>query len=165
MGSLPSNQASIAFTVSWGGSDDGSGVKDYTVQVKVDDGAWQTWLNDTASTSATYVGDFEHVYSFRVQARDQAHNVSGWSATDTIEVLHIPTLTPEPTYTAGTANTIHYTGDSVLYYYQVRRASNAACTSNVVDSPWVTASSYAFDSLSHGVQYDNDGPPARATCW
>jgi hypothetical protein len=68
-------------------------------------------------------------------------------------VLHIPTLTPEPTYTAGTANTIHYTGDSDLYYYQVRRASNATCTSNVVDSPWVTANSYAFDSLSHGVQY------------
>jgi RHS repeat-associated protein len=81
MGALPSNQASIAFTVSWGGSDDGSGVKDYTVQVQVDGGTWQTWKSNTTATSATYSGDYGHTYGFRVRSRDQANNLSSWSAT------------------------------------------------------------------------------------
>jgi RHS repeat-associated protein len=80
MDALADTQEGTEFEVSWGDSDSGSGVKDYTVQVKVDDGAWQTWQSNTPATSATYNGDHGHTYSFQVRSRDRANNLSAWSS-------------------------------------------------------------------------------------
>jgi hypothetical protein len=61
----------------------------------------------------------------------------------------------EPAYTAGGSNTVYFSGGPCTPFsqYQVRRVSNAACTSNVADSPWSANTSYTFNNLADGVQY------------
>lgn len=67
--------ATGAFDVGWGGADAASGLRDYTVQVKQDGGAWTTWLENTTAASAAYSGAAGHTYRFRSIARDHAGNV------------------------------------------------------------------------------------------
>lgn len=45
--SVPGKVPTGTFTVEWSGSDQDSGVADYDVQVKVDDGDWTSWLTAT----------------------------------------------------------------------------------------------------------------------
>jgi hypothetical protein len=63
------------FEVTWSGSDSGSGIKNFTIQVRDGSGPWTTWLNDKATTSATYHGESGHTYYFRSIAQDQMGHV------------------------------------------------------------------------------------------
>lgn len=82
------------FTVSWGGTDGGSGVRYYDLQVRDGgDGAWSDWLRRTSSTSDTYGGVTGHTYYFRARAWDRAGNVEAYPLGDgdtstTIEPPH-----------------------------------------------------------------------------
>ncbi len=89
MGALSSVQSQLQFTVSWSGSDSGSGVKNYDVQVQINGGAWQTWKSATTATSATYSGAYGNTYAFRVRARDQVDNQGVWSAVVTTTMISI----------------------------------------------------------------------------
>jgi hypothetical protein len=63
--------------VSWLGDDNfGSGVMGYDVSVSINDGAAQSWLRDTAATSAQYPYENGQSYTFFVIARDRAGNES-----------------------------------------------------------------------------------------
>ena len=63
-------------TVSWGGSDSGSGIAGYDVQVRAGSGGtWTDWQSNTTATSATYSNATAETYYFRSQARDVAGNV------------------------------------------------------------------------------------------
>jgi lysophospholipase L1-like esterase len=78
----PESPCEEGIAVSWSGTDnaDGTGVANYDVQVRVDNGAWANWLVEFPNTSAVYTnlsqGD---LYYFRVRARDRAGNVSAWT--------------------------------------------------------------------------------------
>jgi len=65
--------------------------------VQVNGETWQTWKSATTATSATYSGAYGNTYAFHVRARDQAGNVSAWSA-----VVTTVTLTAVKYYTFGT---------------------------------------------------------------
>ena len=67
---LPRDQKSATFTVTWSGSDEGSGVKDYSVFVAEDSDAFTPWLVDTPLTSATFSGRPGASYAFYSVARD-----------------------------------------------------------------------------------------------
>jgi hypothetical protein len=61
--------------VSWNGTDTGSGIASYDVEVSKDGGlSWSTWLADTAETAGTYAGTPGKAYAFRVMARDAVGN-------------------------------------------------------------------------------------------
>ncbi|MBU0494753.1 MAG: hypothetical protein KKA73_15330 [Chloroflexi bacterium] len=66
---------STAIPVSWTGTDTGSGVRSYTVQVRDGGGAWANWLTDTTATTGTYTGQAGHTYRFRSIATDWGDNV------------------------------------------------------------------------------------------
>jgi len=73
---LPTYQTTVAFTVSWTGSDAGAGLASYDVQVR--DGAggtWTDWLTYTTQTSATFNGADDHTYYFQCRARDTLGNL------------------------------------------------------------------------------------------
>jgi uncharacterized repeat protein (TIGR01451 family) len=80
----------------WSGSDSGgSGIKEYDLQVKVGTGGtWTNWLMNTTDTSADYDGVAGQTYSFRVRARDNAHNVEAWPASPDV-VTTIETWPPQ----------------------------------------------------------------------
>ncbi|HUX58842.1 MAG TPA: hypothetical protein VMV77_17860, partial [Bacteroidales bacterium] len=58
--------ATAAFTVSWSGTDDLSGIKSYDIQVKDDDsGEWNIWKQVTFLTTVTFIGQKGYIYYFR----------------------------------------------------------------------------------------------------
>jgi hypothetical protein len=71
---LPATQSSTSFTVSWSGSDEGSGLKDYTIYVSDNLGPFTAWLTQTTDTSATFAGSNGHTYAFYSIARDNVGN-------------------------------------------------------------------------------------------
>ena len=76
---LPAYERDAAQVV-WSGSDPGgSGIANYSVQVRDGlAGDWTTWLTQTVATSANYEGETAHTYYFRVRATDRAQNQEAW---------------------------------------------------------------------------------------
>jgi hypothetical protein len=67
--------AVLSATISWSGSDSGSGLSSYDVQVRQEGGpSWNTWQSATTATSGTYTGTTGPVYQFRSLASDLAGN-------------------------------------------------------------------------------------------
>ena len=73
----PVATGACARLVSWSGVDDvgGSGIKDYTVYVSVDDGPDYVWLASTTATSGTFSVQCGRTYRFYTRARDNVGNV------------------------------------------------------------------------------------------
>jgi WD40 repeat protein len=72
---LAGTQNTLSFPVSWKGTDVGSGLKDFTIYVSDNGGAWTPWLTNTTDTSTTFTGVGGHTYAFYSQARDNASNL------------------------------------------------------------------------------------------
>lgn len=72
---LPAQQSATSFQVQWSGTDEGSGILDYTVYVSEDGATAQPWSQDTTATSATFTGQTGKSYAFFSIARDQVGNV------------------------------------------------------------------------------------------
>ncbi|NOZ04847.1 MAG: hypothetical protein GXP41_00635, partial [Chloroflexi bacterium] len=51
---LPAVQRLAPFSVTWSGEDDSTAIAGYTLQYRVGNGAWQTWLADVVTTSAIF---------------------------------------------------------------------------------------------------------------
>jgi hypothetical protein len=73
--SLAAVQSSANFTVSWQGTDVGSGVQDFTIYVSDNGGPYMAWLTNNTSTQATFNGQPGHTYAFYSTARDNVYNV------------------------------------------------------------------------------------------
>ncbi|HEY9692384.1 MAG TPA: Calx-beta domain-containing protein [Oculatellaceae cyanobacterium] len=58
------------FTVSWAGSDTGSGIAAYDIFVSTDGGQYTLWKDDITGISATYTGQAGHAYGFYSVATD-----------------------------------------------------------------------------------------------
>jgi RHS repeat-associated protein len=91
--SLPSTEASTAFTVSWSGTDDsgGSGIATYSIFVSTNGGAFAPVLTDTTATTATFFGQSGSTYAFYSVATDNVGNVQA-----------TPTLAQTSTTVTGT---------------------------------------------------------------
>lgn len=76
---LPQFTLSSAFTVSWEGTDEGSGIASYDVQYNVNGGPWQPWLANTEMTSAQFTGaDTGKTYGFRARGVDRVGNTQAF---------------------------------------------------------------------------------------
>jgi CSLREA domain-containing protein len=71
---LPATQPFVIFPVNWSGTDTGSGIRDYTVFVSENGGAYTIWLDHTTQTSANFIGQPQKTYRFFTIATDQANN-------------------------------------------------------------------------------------------
>ena len=71
---LPASSGYRTFTVSWSGSDVGSGVASYDIYVSTDGGAYILWQNAATNTSALFTGAYGHTYAFYSIARDFVNN-------------------------------------------------------------------------------------------
>lgn len=84
LSSVSTYQSSLTFTVSWAGTDATSGIASYDVQSKDGtSGTWTDWQMATTETSASFIGQDSHTYSFRARARDNAGNVSPFASATT----------------------------------------------------------------------------------
>jgi hypothetical protein len=77
---LAASQTAALFPVQWTGSDDGAGVRDYTIFVSEDSGSFSNWLVNATATSGTFTGQVGHTYAFYSVARDNVGNQEAKSA-------------------------------------------------------------------------------------
>ncbi|MEJ5248551.1 MAG: DNRLRE domain-containing protein [Caldilinea sp.] len=79
---LPQYTIFPAFTVTWSGTDNLSGIAYYNLQVRVNNGAWVQVLSESTAVSFQITGaQFRDKFDFRVQAVDNVGNVQPWSPT------------------------------------------------------------------------------------
>ena len=105
------------FRVTWTGQDNnnGSGIRHYDVQSRLNGGAWQDWRMATTDTSANFTGVNAGFYEFRVRAVDWAGNVGGWpnnpqASTRVDSVAPNSVVNPLPQYTFSDSFTVSWSG-------------------------------------------------------
>ncbi|NOY08712.1 MAG: hypothetical protein GXP33_07710 [Spirochaetes bacterium] len=115
--------SSDTYDVSWGGSDDNSGVANYDVQYRPGGGTWTDWPPETGTTgtNAVFTGTSSATVHFRVRVYDKAGNASGWTNSDTTP----PTAEISGLAATQTSNnfTVSWTGsdtESSIAYYDVQ---------------------------------------------
>jgi hypothetical protein len=89
---LPATESTFTFPVSWTGTDATSGVRDFSVYVSDNSGPFTAWLTHTTATQASFVGTFQHSYSFFSTARDAAGNEELLKATADASTKVQPTI-------------------------------------------------------------------------
>jgi RHS repeat-associated protein len=89
---LPAYENSSQFNVSWSGTDaaEGSAIATFTIYVSDNGAPYTVWLRDTSLTSAPFIGEEGHTYSFYSVATDNAGN------------QELPPATPESSTTVDT---------------------------------------------------------------
>jgi hypothetical protein len=68
----------LPMTLSWTGSDGGSGIASYDVKRSVDGGSFASIASHVGSRSLNWTMTPGHSYRFKVRARDKAGNFSSW---------------------------------------------------------------------------------------
>ncbi|MFN2285385.1 MAG: glycosyl hydrolase [Anaerolineae bacterium] len=93
---LPEVTYTMAFTVTWEGQDNESGVWLYDIEVRDgEDGTWALWQHSTTTTAGIFTGTIGHSYYFRSRATDRVGNREEW-----------PTA-PQAWTTLGLTSTLH----------------------------------------------------------
>jgi PKD repeat protein len=72
--SLTAYQTLTPFNVEWSGTDEGSGISDFSILVSENGGPYTEWLSHTTDTTGTFPGRSGITYDFYSVARDQAGN-------------------------------------------------------------------------------------------
>jgi hypothetical protein len=132
---LPTVQVTTTVPITWNGGAAGCGIGSYDVftrSVALDDdrdSGWQPWLIGTQSVGASFVGQFNTYYAFRVRARDTAGNWSEASTATTVlsaprSVLAASSLVVEPA--------LAHAGETVSYHLWVSNTGGLSSTA------WVT---------------------------
>lgn len=105
MNTLPSEQRSTTFTVSWSGDDGGtgaSGVKSFTVLYqKEGESSWHQWNVNTTSTSASFTGERGKKYYFCVVSYDNVGHDSYISNTVSTYILKKFSISTNSSPTSG----------------------------------------------------------------
>jgi hypothetical protein len=65
--------------VGWSGSDNGSGIHYYDVQIRLNHGSWQLWLPQTLATTAQFQAPADGFYSFEARAVDNLGQAEGFN--------------------------------------------------------------------------------------
>jgi hypothetical protein len=95
-----STKQPLPMTLTWSGSDGGSGIASYDVKRSVDGGAYSTIARSVTATSLNTTMTPGHSYRFKVRARDKAGNLGAW-------------VGPSSWYTSLTqqsSTSVHYSG-------------------------------------------------------
>jgi len=139
-------QTSLAFTVSWAGSDAGAGLSSFDVQVRDGDGPWTDWLTSTTVLSSTFAGSDGHTFYFRARARDMLGNVGTYASGDGDASSHVDTTRPEGGITINDG-AIDTTSRDVLLVLTANGASEMAFSDDgVTFGSWESfASTLAYE--------------------
>ncbi|MGO8935443.1 MAG: SBBP repeat-containing protein [Terracidiphilus sp.] len=85
-----------SFTVSWSGTDTGSGVNNYNIYVSDNGGPFTVWQFAVTTTSASYTGTLGHTYGFYSIVTDNVGNVQ--ASKTSADTTTIVTAAPTPTF-------------------------------------------------------------------
>src|SRR5262249_25236945 len=142
---LPAREPSPSFTVAWSGTDTGSGIRDFTIFVADNNGAFTPWLTQTTATQSNFIGVIGHTYGFYSIARDVTGNQENQKmaaeattqvvVTDaskpTSRVATLPGTEPSPNFAVAWSGTD--TGGSGVRDYNIYVSENSSPF-----APWLT---------------------------
>ena len=139
---LPFNGTGCAsFEVKWSGTDEGSGIRNYTIHVSDNGAAYQQWISNTVETHATFAGTAGHTYAFYSVAQDNVGN------------------TEEAPSKADATNTV--TGSLTLSAESQTFPSTGGTDSFDVTTstgcPWTAASNAAWITITSGSSGSGNG--------
>jgi spore germination protein YaaH len=140
---LPESEDSQSVMVSWRVVDYVSGVQSYTVQVRKDGGAWQTWLSGTHATAEWYTGTAGSTYEFRVQAVDWKGNAQPW-----VGVPAEPASVQPEAFAQVVTGTLNVRSGPSTAYASIDKLA-AGDRVYVIDGP-VTAAGYDWYRIQYG---------------
>jgi hypothetical protein len=138
---LPATQSSPSFAVNWQGSDSGAGIRDYTIYVSDNGGAFTVWQKDTTASQAVFTGVVGHTYGFYSIARDLVGNVESSKTvaeaatrivTDSTPPVIIPSI-------AGTSGTNGWYKSNVTISWSVSDPESGIFASNGCTTTTLTA--------------------------
>ncbi len=141
--------------VSWGGTDDASGIQQWDIRVSKDGGPSTVWQTATEAGSATFTATETGTYAFRAVARDGAENTGQTSLTSIAlapaGVPTAPTNTAPPTITGtvveGSILSEHdgtWTGSPTSHSYQWQRCNSAGGSCSAISG--FVGQSYTLES-------------------
>jgi hypothetical protein len=152
---LPTTTVTSEFTVSWGGSDLGSGIATYDIYVSENGSAYSLWLDDTTDTAATYTGIDGNTYSFYSVATDNVGLTENAPVSaDATTTVTIPVVDSEapvsavlalPATVDVTDFTVSWSGtdnDSGIASYDIFVSENGGAYSLWLDDTTDTAATY-----------------------
>jgi hypothetical protein len=145
-------------TLSWS-NESASGAAKYRIQISTASDFSSFLVNDGNVTATSYTPSSalsEGVVYWRVSSIDGVGNESSFPAADsfTIDIAAptAPSLTDEPTYTAGTSNTVGWTSVSGASEYYAESSTSSSFTSPM-GSGWIATTSHTFSGLTDGQIY------------
>ena len=146
---LDAVQYTATFDVQWEGSDDGAGIKDYTLYVSTNGGTYTAWMSNETGTLTTVTGQPGSTYAFYTIAQDKTGNTEeAPTEPDAITYIDesvvmptptpattsspaiVPTPTPTPTPTATATATPTYAGTPTPISTPPPPPTNAAPVTN-----------------------------------
>ena len=96
---LPATTFENQFSVTWGGTDNASGIRWYDMQYRDGnrpDSLWTDWMTSTSTTAALFNGQPGHTYYFRARALDNAGNLEPYPSGDGDAVTSIDPASRPP---------------------------------------------------------------------
>lgn len=73
--SLPAEVYDTTFTVQWSGTDNGSGIRNYDIYYKINNGPYKVWKFNTSISQFAFTGQQDSTYSFFSISKDFAGNI------------------------------------------------------------------------------------------
>jgi len=112
---LPAFTTATPFTVTWNGSDAGSGVSNWTIYISDNAAEYRPFLNRTALTSTVFSGAEGHSYRFYSLAADRAGNAEeipdGPDASTAVDTIApASSMTPLPPYSSDASFAVSWSG-------------------------------------------------------
>jgi len=138
---MATSSTSTTVLVKWSGSDFGSGISEYDIQYKDNEGGeWQYLAQATSSLKASFTGENEHTYYFKSRARDIAGNEATWpenaEAFCKIEI-------PKP------SKAILEVSTTTLFFYATQGAGNPASQNLIIKNSGQTEMAWSVATVAN----------------
>ena len=156
---LPATVSATTFAVQWAGSDAGAGIRDFSIYVSDNGGAFTVWQDHTAAVSANFTGTVDHRYGFFALGTDLVGNVE---ATKTVAEATTQIAT-SPVCATDVSTRVQVTRSGFGYNFASQRFVQTVTLKNISASTVSTPISLVLDTLSsNATLYSSTGTTACA---
>ncbi|MBV9215462.1 MAG: PD40 domain-containing protein, partial [Acidobacteria bacterium] len=146
-------------SVSWSGTDTGSGIASYSIFVSDNGGPYSEWQTETAAGTASYSGTAGHSYSFYSVARDGAGNTEDVPSTPDVSVTASANTPPVLGYTNQSLNI----GSSLSVNPSIAPTDNGSVQSITLLNAGTYTGGISVNNATGLISLSNAGPAGTHT--
>ena len=157
---LPATESTTTFPVQWTGGDAGAGIRDFSIYVSDNGGAFTLWQDHTAAVSANFTGAVGHAYGFFALGTDLVGNVEALKrvADTTTQVVNAPQCA------ANVTAQVQVTRSGFGYNFATQRFVQTVTLKNISGSAVNAPTSIVLDQLSsNAALFGSTGTTSCAT--